>query len=101
MTMTKTMNKEEFLKELGDIMNKFYGEIYTPMVNLVNEYIENNETISLYDLSYQENFKKLDDMALLTAWVIDRLDGRIGCISDKTYRGSLLKKIRKALGYTL
>jgi hypothetical protein len=71
------------------------------MVNLVNEYIENNETTSLYDLSYQENFKKLDDMALLTAWVIDRLDGRVACIGDKSYRGSLLKKVRKALGYTL
>ena len=31
------MTKEEkFLKELGEIMDKFYEEIHAPLVNLVN-----------------------------------------------------------------
>ena len=96
------MTKEEkFLKELGKIMDKFYEEIHAPLVNLVNEYKENEDTRDLYYFTYQENFKKLDDMALLTAWVTDRLDNRVACVSNKTYRGSLTKKIRKALGYNL
>ncbi len=99
--MVDNSKEEKFLKELGEIMDKFYKEIHTPLVNLVNEYKENEDTRDLYYFTYQGNFKKLDDMALLTAWVTDRIDDRKAFPESKTYRGSLTKKIRKALGYNL
>lgn len=93
--------EEKFLEELGKIMDKFYNEVHTPLVNLVNKYKENENTKSLYFFTYQENFKKLDDMALLTAWVTDHIDDREAFPDSKTYRGSLTQKIRKALGFTV
>ena len=95
------MNKDEFLKEVSNLMEKFYNEVHAPLVKVVNEYKENEDSKTYYDLCYEQCIKRLDDMALLTAWVIDHLDNKEGFVGSRTYNKSLTKKIRKALGFNM
>ena len=98
------MNREELDKELKEAIEIFYKEVHPKVVNAVNSYLEvtdgtNPTGSSIYNL---EGVSKLDDLALTTAWAIDHLNGRENTfVGGKGYRGSLTKKIRKALGYSL
>ena len=92
---------EKFLKEVKIIMAKFYDEVHAPLVKAVQEYKENNpDAKNSYNLSGFDGFKQLDDMALLTAWTIDKLDDLEGFVDSPTYKKTLTKKIRKVLGFT-
>lgn len=67
----------------------------------VTEYLdETGETISRYN---QQDVKGLEDLVnscATTANIQDRLEGNKAIVGTKDYKGSLTKKIRKALGYT-
>lgn len=94
------MTEEKFLKELNGIMEKFYDEIHSPLVKLIQEYTKEENSKDYYSLSGYDAIKKLDDMALLTGWTIDHLNKLEGFVGSPTYKKTLTKKIRKALGYT-
>ncbi len=98
----KQMTSQEFADKLKDIMEVFYENVHKPMVELLNDYKESNPDTNTYSVSGYEGVKRLDDMALLTAWMLDKLDNRQDCfVGGNGYRGSKTKAIRKALGYTM
>ena len=93
------MEQEELDQKLKEAMEIFYSQVHPVIVNAVNKWVEDGHT-SIYDVLALKYVRKLDDLALLTGWALDKLDGRNTSIY-KEYRGSQTKKIRKALGYTL
>lgn len=54
----------------------------------------------MYSLQGTKIESLTDYLALSGAWIQDRINRKSGITSNKNYRGSLTKKIRKALGYT-
>ena len=98
----KQITSQEFAEKLKDIMGVFYEQVHKPMVNLLLDFKATNPETNTYSVSGYEGVKQLDDMAMLTAWMLDKLDNRQDCFTGgKDYRGSKTKAIRKALGYTL
>ena len=92
------MKKEEFIKRMKDHENNF-DELWQKIVMDTNTFIEDNPDIGMYSL--QNNIEKfIDQLCLSGAWIYDRIEGKSGIPSNRNYRGSLTKKIRKALGYT-
>ena len=74
-------------------------KLWRKMVDDTNEFIEKNPTVSANGLGrFIEDI--VDSLCLKGAWIQDRLNGKSGVYSSSKYRGSLTKKIRKALGYT-
>jgi len=89
-------------KKLDIHLSKFY-KLKAKIVKDVNEFKEKHPGITTYTLQqFQGPEQIVDEMALFAAWIDDRLNGYRGYPSgDKTYRKSLGKKIRKALGFNL
>lgn len=87
------MKKETYIKRMKKHEERF-DKLWGMIVEDTNRYIEKNPTRSMY--SFSNNIEKFSDsMCKSGAWIVDR-------INDKypRDRGSLTKKIRKALGYT-
>jgi hypothetical protein len=80
-----------------------FDKLWTKVVKDVNHFLENHEPTTDYSMqTYLRHAEKLsDELALSGAWIYDRLTGHSGVPHNSKYRGSLTKKIRKALGYTL
>ena len=89
------MKTEEFEKRMKQHRETF-DNLWSEIVKDTNEFIEKNPHS---DLGSIERFT--DDLCLSGAWVQDRLNGFSGLSHQPTYKKSLTKKIRKALGYTL
>lgn len=92
------MNKQEFLKEL---QNKYieFEKIHYEIVDLVNEFLSNEENQYTVDTNY--DLRNVEQLCFTYAWIIDRLNNRIGFVGGKGYNKSMSKKIRKALGYSI
>lgn len=86
--MTKNRYKKR-MKQHEETFDKLWRKI----TDETNEFIKENPEETLYNLQEIEKFS--DQLALSGAWIQDRI--------NKKYpkdRGSLTKKIRKALGFT-
>ena len=67
------------------------------IVEDTNEFIESNHKLDTEKASEERSIEKIvDSICLSGAWIMDRLNGKY-----QKDRGSLIKKVRKALGYTL
>ena len=86
------MKRETYVKRMKANEERF-DKLWRKIVDDTNSYIEKNPEKTMYDLQSVENFS--DYMCKSGAWIQDRINGKMP--SD---RGSLTKKIRKALGYT-
>ena len=99
------MNKEErtkqFLAKVHNIMNTFYKEVQTPLVEVVNKYVSEEHETYNYNLWAKEDIKAIENLAFLTAWVEDHLNDKEAWTGSKDYSKSRTRKIRKALGYTI
>ena len=91
------MNKGELCAKMAEMHKKFQNEVWNQTFLAVLDYVEEHgtdddihETVKLY----------LEDLCLSGAWIKDILTGHYGRHNPK-YRGSLTRKIRKALGYNL
>jgi len=73
--------------------------LWTKMVKDTNDFIAKNPETTMYSLDRIEKF--VDQLCLSGAWITDRINGKSGVPSNSNYRGSLTKKIRKALGYNI
>jgi hypothetical protein len=87
------MKTTDFENKMKKHARKF-DELWTKIVSDVNEGRKNELPIG------NETEKLIDNLCLAGAWINDRLTGKSGIIHAKEYRGSLSKKVRKALGYT-
>ena len=86
------MKRETYVKRMKANEERF-DKLWRKIVDDTNSYIEKNPEKTMYDLQSVENFS--DYMCKSGAWIQDRINGKM-----PTDRGSLTKKIRKALGYT-
>ena len=87
------MRKETYIKRMKANEERF-DKLWRKIVEDTNSFIEKNPETSMYSL--QNNVEKFSDyMCKSGAWIQDRINGKM-----PTDRGSLTKKIRKALGYT-
>lgn len=77
---------------------KSFDKLWQKMVSETNEFIKDNPKKSMYSLNEIEKF--CDQLCLSGAWIQDRINGYYGTTHHKSYKKSLTKKIRKALGFT-
>ena len=71
--------------------------LWMKIVEDTNEFIESNPKLDTEKASEERSIEKMvDGICLSDAWIMDRLKGKY-----PKDRGSLTKKVRKALGYTL
>jgi len=90
------MTLKHYLKRMKQHEHSF-GLLWNKIVKDTNDFIEKNPNKTMYNLRKIENFS--DYMCLSGAWFPDRINGKSGVPGMSNYRGSLTKKIRKALGF--
>jgi hypothetical protein len=87
------MRKETYIKRMKAHEERF-DKLWRKIVEDTNKYIEKNPERTMYE--FQNNIEHFSDyMCKSGAWIQDRINGKM-----PKDRGSLTKKIRKALGYT-
>ena len=87
------MKKETYVKRMKANEERF-DKLLRKIFDDTNKYIEKNPEDSMY--GFQNNVLNFSDyMCKSGAWIQDRINGKM-----PRDRGSLTKKIRKALGYT-
>lgn len=86
------MTKEQYVQKMKKheaVVDKLWWKI----VDDTNKFIKDNPEVTMY--SFQNNIEHFSDsLCLKGAWIQDRINGKM-----PKDRGSLTKKIRKALGY--
>lgn len=93
------MTETEYKQKVLDLMSKFVGEIHNELVNLTTEFIKDNPDRHYNSVFLPDDQRKIETMALSTAWLEDRLNG-LNYFDTQNSRKSRTKKIRKAFGYT-
>ena len=90
------MDKQEYLKRMKEHKDSF-NVLWMKIVKDTNNFIESNHKLDTEKSSEERSIENMvNSICLSGAWIVDRLNGKY--TND---RGSLTKKIRKALGYTL
>ena len=90
------MDKQEYLKRMKEYSDSF-EVLWMKIVEDTNEFIESNPELDTEKASEESSIEKMvDSICLSDAWIMDRLKGKY-----PNDRGSLTKKVRRALGYTL
>lgn len=90
------MNKKQYEKRLQQHSRSF-EKLWVKIVKDTDSYINNGNS----DADSRQIERLVDELCLSGAWIKDRLDGKSGNPHSDKYKGSLSKKIRKSLGYTL
>lgn len=89
--------KENLEKDLVNLFNEHYV-IRQKICDKVNKFLDENEVYNGFATTIfegKENSNMIDSPALLTAWLYDRLNGKL-----PAKQGSKTKAIRKVLGYS-
>jgi len=90
------MTRKAYLKRMAQ-HEATLDRLWRKMVDDTNEHVRKHGGI---DVPNQIE-KFTDSLCLKGSWIYDRIQGKICTTHNTNYRGSLTKKIRKALGYTL
>ena len=89
------MTRKAYLKRMAQ-HEASLDRLWKKMVDDTNEHVRKHGGI---DVPNQiEKFS--DSLILKGAWIYDRIQGKTCTTHNPNYRGSLTKKVRKALGYT-
>ena len=97
------MKKTTYQKRMKEHEDKF-DLLWSKVVKDTNEFLETNPEVTGYHIeAYWSNSvsKFTDNLCLSGAWIVDSINGRSGVPSSSKYKGSLTKKIRKALGFNI
>ena len=87
------MTKNAYIKRMKQ-HEATMDRLWRKIVDDTNQFIKDNPETTMY--SFGNNIEKFsDDLCLKGAWIQDRINGKM-----PRDRGSLTKKIRKALGFT-
>lgn len=71
--MNREEHTEQFLAKVHNIMNTFYKEVQTPLVEAVNQYIKEEHETYDHSLYVKEDIRAIENLAFITAWVEDQL----------------------------
>lgn len=97
------MTEEELIESMKSFESEF-DILWTKIVSATNQYLKDNpehSSFGMFNHSTQNRLEKfIDSLSMSGAWVHDRLNKKSGVYHNKNYRGSMSKRIRKALGYT-
>ncbi len=89
---------EQLEKRLLDLERMHFDVFHQKAVMAVNEYL----SYKPYGSEPTDKISKISDNVCLSgAWIYDRVQSKICTHTHRNYKGSLTKKIRKALGFTL
>ena len=86
------MKKATYVKKMKAHEERF-DKLWRKIVDDTNEFIDKNPETTMYSLNRVERMS--DYICLSGAWIKDRINHK-----NPKDRGSLTKKIRKALGFT-
>jgi len=86
------MTKKAYIKRMKQ-HEKTFNKLWRKIVDDTDEFIKDNPEITMYSLDNNVGHF-CDNLALSSAWIQDRINGKM-----PKDRGSLTKKIRKALGF--
>jgi hypothetical protein len=88
-----TKRYQKRMKQHEDSFDKLWKKI----VSDTNEFNKDNPEKTMYSLNNIQKF--CDSLCLSGAWIQDTINGYIGTTNSTTYKKTLTKKIRKALGF--
>ena len=90
------MTRTELNEKLNNIINNYFVTTHAEIVATVNDYIEEHGVdVGFNELIMPDTERNIDALALTRAWIEDRLNNNL-----LKRRGSRIRKISKALGYT-
>ena len=95
------MKKEIYKKKVEKQIEKF-KKIHDSLVNLTEEFLKDEN--NYIDVDYDETIRKMEQFLFTYAYIVDelsKLSYKRYDFQSKEYKKSMLKRIRKALGYTL
>jgi hypothetical protein len=95
----KTTN--ETLKKRMLKHQQAFERIWPKIVKDVNDYKNQNPDQNFYSFENSGIETFIDSLCLSGAWIQDRLNNKSGLTHNPTYKKSLTRKIRNALGYSL
>ena len=93
------IKKSDFEKKMK-LRKSQFKKLRMKIVNDVNDFLEDEENQKIGTDNLIEAQDIIKDLIFAGSWVSDRLDDYTGVVGSDTYKKSLTKKIRKALGYT-
>lgn len=93
------MRKQTYINKMTKHELRF-NKLWHKIVWDTNEFIKTNPDINMHSLQGTRIENLIDYLIISGAWIEDRFNKKSGVTSSKNYRGSLTKKVRKALGYT-
>jgi hypothetical protein len=94
--MKPIKTQKQLEKRLKQLEIAYDLTIWQKEVKAINEFLEHNPG----GITPPEYLEKISDARCLNgAWLYDRIQDKICTAHSSQYRGSLTKKIRKALGY--
>lgn len=97
------MNRKQYLNRLNKVLTKVDKDI-TKAILLTHEFKDSHPEIKDLSsiLNYTNEDRALDDIACQAVRIKDILAGKISFpCEDKSYARSLVRKVRKVLGYTI
>ena len=95
------MKKETYKKIIEKEVEKF-RKIHQKLVDVTEKFLENKD--NYIDTDYDYSIRKMEQFLFTYAYIVDelnRLSYKRYSYSGTEYKKSMLKKIRKCLGYTL
>lgn len=98
------MKKKTDLEKLNEALKKARKSneiIFYAIVKQVNAYLAKNKSLTDTQIFNTEIEKITEDYILSGAWITDQLRGYTAITHHHTYKKTLTKKVRKALGYNL
>lgn len=95
------MKKQTYKNKVEKQIEKF-RKIHDNLVNLTEEFLKDEN--NYIDVEYDDTIRKMEQFLFTYAYIVDELsklsNARYSC-SGKEYNKSMLKRVRKILGYTL
>ena len=94
------MTKDAYIKRMKAHEARF-EKLWTKIVQDTNRFIVDNPNTGIITIQHTSIEGFANSLCLSGVWIRDRIDKKSGIPGNSNYKGSLTKKIRKALGYTL
>ena len=87
-------------KRIKELTERYTDTVHRDMVESVNFYLEHNPPLDADKVLWGEFEKFTSTVCLSGTWLPDRLRDYIGLPHHATYKKTLARRVRKALGYT-
>ncbi len=95
--MKPIKTQKQLEKRMRQLEDTYYRQVWNKEIVAINSFLNHNPG----GITPPAFLGKISDKRCLDgAWLYDRIQDKICTVHSPQYRGSLTKKIRKALGFT-